>query len=36
MKIINKKIDRKELRKIAANGFGNLVKAIVDIESDKQ
>ncbi|MBI4777513.1 hypothetical protein HY792_01100 [Candidatus Desantisbacteria bacterium] len=34
MKIISERIELKELREIAANGFGNLVKAVVDIENE--
>ncbi len=34
MKIINNTIELKELREIATNGFGNLVKAVVDIENE--
>ncbi|MFH1860873.1 MAG: DUF5674 family protein [bacterium] len=34
MKIINEQIKLKELREMAANGFGNLVKAVVDIENE--
>ena len=34
MKIINERIKLKELKEIAANGFGDLVKAVVDIENN--
>ncbi len=33
MRIIKDKITIKELKEIASGGFGNLVKAVVDIES---
>jgi len=32
MKIVENKISNKELKKLAENMFGNLVKAVVDIE----
>lgn len=34
MKIIKDKIELKELKDMAANSFGNLVKAVVDIENE--
>lgn len=33
MKIVKDKIEIKELQKMAANSFGNLVKAVVDVEN---
>ena len=32
MKIVNERMQLKELKEMAANGFGNFVKAVVDIE----
>jgi len=34
MKIIHKKISLNDLENMAKNGFGNLVKAVVDIEKE--
>jgi len=34
MKIIDKKISEKELQEMAKKSFGNLVKAVVDIEKE--
>lgn len=34
MKLIDKSITARELQKMAENGFGNLVKAVVDIEKE--
>ena len=34
MKIINKKIELSELKEMAANMFGNMVKAVVDIKKE--
>ncbi|MFH1259543.1 MAG: DUF5674 family protein [Elusimicrobiota bacterium] len=33
MKIIKDQIELKELREMAANGFGNFVKAVIDLEN---
>ena len=32
MKLVDKRISLKEIEKMAKNGFGNLVKAVVDVE----
>ena len=34
MKIVKDKIELKELKEMAVNGFGNFVKAVVDIENE--
>ena len=34
MKIVKEKIERKELKEMAASGFGNFVKAVVDVENE--
>ncbi len=34
MKLIDKKISLKELKKIAEGKFGNLIKAVVDVEKE--
>lgn len=34
MKIVKDKIELKELKEMAVNSFGNLVKAVVDIENE--
>lgn len=34
MKLIDKKISRKELQKIANESFGDLVKAVVDVKNE--
>lgn len=33
MRIIQDKVSREELRKLAKNGFGNMVKDVVDVEN---
>lgn len=34
MKIVDKPISKQELQKIASDGFGNLVKALVDVSKE--
>ncbi|MBU0567149.1 hypothetical protein KJ693_03220 [bacterium] len=34
MKIVKERIELKELKEMVANGFGNFVKAVVDIENE--